>query len=56
MKDGKNTPMVFAWMPALAIYFHDLDGNELEFISILEGKPSPELGVIKYETWLTLKT
>lgn len=54
LKDGKDTPMVFAWMPALAIYFHDLDGNELEFISILNGKARPELGVIKYDTWLEL--
>ncbi|SFJ33779.1 VOC family protein [Myroides guanonis] len=52
LKDGKDTPMVFAWMPALAIYFHDPDGHELEFISILDGKARPELGVVKYDTWL----
>lgn len=41
--------MVFSWMPALAIYFDDRDGNQLEFISMLEGDSQPELGVIAYE-------
>lgn len=52
LKDGMDKPMVFAWMPALAIYFNDPDGNQLEFISILEGESKPELGVISYEEWL----
>lgn len=55
LKDGTNQPMVFAWMPALAIYFHDPDGNTLEFISILEGEGKPELGVIPYEEWMSKK-
>ncbi|ASK31956.1 glyoxalase [Chryseobacterium sp. T16E-39] len=52
LKDGLDKPMVFAWMPALAIYFNDPDGNQLEFISILEGESKPEWGVISYEEWL----
>lgn len=55
LKDGIEKPMVFAWMPALAIYFNDPDGNQLEFISILEGDSKPELGVISYEEWLERK-
>jgi lactoylglutathione lyase len=51
LNDGTKQPMVFAWMPALAIYFKDPDGHELEFISILEGEAKPELGVISYEAW-----
>lgn len=51
LKDGVEAPMVFAWMPALAIYFNDPDGNILEFISVLEGNPVPGLGVISYEEW-----
>ncbi len=51
LKDGSEKPMVFAWMPALAIYFNDPDGNQLEFISILEGEGRPELGVVSYEEW-----
>lgn len=52
LKDGMDTPMVFTWMPALAIYFNDPDGNQLEFISILEGESKPQLGIISYEEWL----
>lgn len=51
LKDGTEKPMVFAWMPALAIYFNDPDGNVLEFIAVLDGKPRPELGVISYDKW-----
>jgi len=51
LKDGSEKPMVFAWMPAIAIYFKDPDGHELEFIAILEGQPRPELGVISFEEW-----
>lgn len=52
LKDNTTEPMVFAWMPALAIYFNDPDGHYLEFISILEGNSRPELGVISYQQWL----
>lgn len=56
LKDGKEKPMVFAWMPALAIYFKDPDGHDLEFIAILEGESRPELGIVSYEDWLELTT
>lgn len=52
LKDGSQSPMVFAWMPAIAIYFNDPDGHSLEFIAILEEKAKPELGVVSYEEWL----
>jgi lactoylglutathione lyase len=52
LEKGNNEPMVFAWMPAVAIYFNDPDGHALEFIAILEGEAKPELGVISYEEWL----
>jgi catechol-2,3-dioxygenase len=55
LKDGTDRPMVFAWMPAVAIYFDDPDGHCLEFISILEGKPRGELGIISYEEWEKLE-
>lgn len=55
LKEGTQKPMVFCWMPAIAIYFDDPDGNCLEFISILEGEPKKELGVISYEEWISLK-
>ncbi len=50
--DGSETPMVFAWIPAISIYFNDPDGHSLEFIGILEGLSQPELGVITYNEWV----
>lgn len=55
LNDGTERPMVFSWMPAVAVYFHDPDGHILEFIAILEGDAKPELGVISYEEWLERK-
>jgi catechol 2,3-dioxygenase-like lactoylglutathione lyase family enzyme len=52
LNSGGNEPMVFAWMPAVAIYFDDPDGHALEFIAILEGEARPELGVVSYQDWL----
>lgn len=52
LKDGTEMPMVFAWMPALAIYFKDPDGHILEFISVLEGKPITNGGILSYEEWI----
>lgn len=53
LKDGTELPMVFAWMPAISIYFNDPDGHYLEFIAILKGTAKPELGVISYDEWLS---
>ncbi|MGO0061323.1 VOC family protein [Brevibacillus fluminis] len=50
-KDGTEDLEVAAWMPAVAIFFRDLDGNSLEFISMLPDEPRPELGVVKYAEW-----
>ncbi len=52
LKDGTERPMVFDWMPAVALYFRDPDGHELEFIAMLPDEPRPELGVVSYEAWL----
>ncbi|MEL7123410.1 MAG: VOC family protein [Bacteroidota bacterium] len=54
LNDGTERPMVFAWMPAIAIYFSDPDGHALEFIGILEGEGRPEKGVVSYEEWLSI--
>jgi len=51
LNDGTERPMVFAWMPAISIYFNDPDNHSLEFIAMLPGKPRPELGVISYPEW-----
>jgi len=51
--DGRPTeePVVLAWMPAASLYFHDPDGNLLEFLAMLEDAPKPELGVVPWSQW-----
>jgi lactoylglutathione lyase len=44
-------PVVLAWMPAASLYFHDPDGNLLEFLSMLDEKPQPERGVVSWMLW-----
>lgn len=51
LNDGTERPFVFAWMPAVSIYFSDPDGHSLEFISILPDPPQPKLGVVAWEEW-----
>ena len=50
---GKLTdePVVLAWMPAASVYFHDPDGNLLEFLTMLPDPPQPELGIIGWTEW-----
>ena len=55
LNDGTERPMVFAWMPAISIYFDDPDGHSLEFIGILKGKSRPEKGILTYEEWLKIE-
>lgn len=52
LKDDRRIPLVFAWMPALAIYFDDPDGHCLEFIAVLPGKPNRALGIVTYDEWI----
>jgi lactoylglutathione lyase len=51
--DGRpsDEPVVLAWMPAAAVYFHDPDGNLLEFLTMLDEPPRPKLGVVPWSTW-----
>lgn len=51
LNDGTEEPMVFAWMPAVSIYFRDPDGHELEYIAPLQGTPRPEAGIVSVDTW-----
>ncbi|MDQ5929150.1 MAG: hypothetical protein QG594_928 [Bacteroidota bacterium] len=55
LHNGIEEPMVFAWIPALSIYFEDPDGHSLEFISILDGESKPENGILTYENWVALE-
>jgi catechol 2,3-dioxygenase-like lactoylglutathione lyase family enzyme len=44
-------PIVLAWMPAASVYFDDPDGHSLEFISMLNEMPRPDLGQISWSEW-----
>jgi lactoylglutathione lyase len=44
-------PVVFAWMPAASLFFHDPDGNLLEFLSMLPDSPDLKLGVVFWSHW-----
>jgi lactoylglutathione lyase len=50
-RNPADEPVVLAWMPAAAVYFHDPDGNLLEFLSMLPDSPQPELGVLTWSRW-----
>jgi catechol 2,3-dioxygenase-like lactoylglutathione lyase family enzyme len=54
LNDGTERPMVFGWMPALAIYFRDPDGHSLEFIAMLPDAPRREVGVVSWNVWQRL--
>ena len=55
LDDGTERPLVFGWMPAIAIYFRDPDGHSLEFIAMLPDAPKPEAGCVTWEAWQALK-
>lgn len=46
-----DEPVVLAWMPAASLYFHDPDGNLLEFLAMLPDPPQAELGVVSWSEW-----
>jgi catechol 2,3-dioxygenase-like lactoylglutathione lyase family enzyme len=49
-----DEPVVFAWGPAASVFFDDLDGNLLEYISMLSNPPRPELGLVSWSKWQAL--
>jgi lactoylglutathione lyase len=48
-----SEPTVLCWMPAVAVYFLDPDGNLLEFLAMLPEAPRPELGIVNWSRWKT---
>ena len=56
LQDDNAKPMVFVWVPAIAIYFTDPDGHYLEFLGLLDGntQPDEEHRIVSYEEWLKL--
>ena len=51
-----DEPVVLGWMPAVAVYFHDPDGNLLEFLAMLPEPPRPDLGVLPWSSWKAIAT
>jgi lactoylglutathione lyase len=51
--DGRPTdqPIVFAWMPAASVFFHDPDGHLLEYIAMLPDEPRPADGIMPWRMW-----
>src|SRR5436309_16061008 len=46
-----NEPSVIAWMPAASVYFLDPDGNQLEYLAMLDEAPDPERGILNWSEW-----
>jgi lactoylglutathione lyase len=51
--DPAHEPSVLGWMPAAAVYFRDPDGHLLEYLSMLEGAPQPQLGILPWSELAT---
>jgi lactoylglutathione lyase len=45
-------PVVLPWMPAASVYFHDPDGNLLEYITMLDEASDPRANVMSWTSWL----
>ena len=45
-------PSVIAWMPAATLYFRDPDGHLLEYLTMLDEEPRPDLGIVPWSEWL----
>jgi lactoylglutathione lyase len=43
---------VIGWMPAAAIYFRDPDNHLIEYLTMLDHNPRPDLGIISWSEWL----
>lgn len=44
-------PSVIGWMPAAALYFRDPDGHLLEYLTMLDEEPNPDLGIVPWSDW-----
>ena len=44
-------PSVIGWMPAAALYFRDPDGHLLEYLTMLDEDPKPDVGIVSWTEW-----
>jgi len=49
-------PSVIGWMPAAAMYFHDPDGHQLEYLAMLDEQPRPNLGIVPWSDWVSQRS
>jgi lactoylglutathione lyase len=49
--DETGEPSVIGWMPAAAVYFRDPDGHLLEYLTMLDEEPRPDLGIVSWSEW-----
>jgi lactoylglutathione lyase len=47
-----NEPSVIGWMPAASLFFRDPDGHLLEYLTMLDDEPRPDLGIVSWSEWL----
>ena len=47
-----DEPSVIGWMPAATLYFRDPDGHLLEYLTMLDEEPRPDLGIVPWSDWL----
>jgi lactoylglutathione lyase len=45
-------PSVISWMAAALVYFRDPDGHMLEYLTMLDKDPRPDLGIIPWSEYL----
>jgi lactoylglutathione lyase len=45
-------PSVIGWMPAASLFFRDPDGHLLEYLTMLDDEPRPDLGIVSWSEWL----
>jgi lactoylglutathione lyase len=43
-----DEPSLIGWMPAAAVYFQDPDEHMIEYLSMLDGPPKPDLGIVPW--------
>ena len=53
-RESISEPIVFPWMPAASVFFHDPDGNNLEYIAMLPDPPRSEPGPVTWSEWQRL--
>jgi lactoylglutathione lyase len=46
-----DEPSVYGWMPAAVVFFRDPDEHSIEYLSMLDMPPRPELRVVSWSQW-----